>query len=92
MATRNPERDGSANLGWLADNGYVLEAKCGCNRITSVPVIPLAVKLGRRADTMDAARKLKCQSCGRRYPELRWLKWDQIFRPKHSDGRWISGG
>jgi len=93
MGARNPERDAIITLGWLADNGYVLQAVCGgCKRATPIQVIPLAARFGRQATTLTAARYMKCIGCGKHFPDLHWMKWDKLFPPKRSDGRWISGG
>jgi hypothetical protein len=93
MGTRNPQREAIITLGWLADNGYVLQATCGrCEHQTSVQVIPLAIKLGRQATMHEAARRMKCRQCGKRVPDLAWIKWDRLLPQSKSSGHWIAGG
>jgi hypothetical protein len=55
-------------------------------------VISLAVRFGRQAMTLTADRHMKRTGCGRQFHELLWMKWDKLFPPPQSDGRWISGG
>lgn len=76
MGTRNPERGSLQNLGWLADQGYELEARCpGCGREARIATIPLAKRWGYYARIADIAGKLRCRICRAKAITLKPVKW-----------------
>ena len=78
MGSRNPNYTPHQNLGWLADNGYELEAHCtGCDRRQRIALHPLARRFGAFMSVAALSAKLKCGHCNRKMPELVRRRWDQ---------------
>jgi hypothetical protein len=47
----------------------------GCNRRARVQIIPIAKKMGYYAQVETVASKLKCNHCGRKGVEAKWINW-----------------